>query len=67
MYLLLLNPTSPTPTILMPREELHEAVPSMRVEEETKLYLEDIALVLTSVQESNSSPYLDNIIDSETT
>jgi len=39
----------------------------MRVEEETKLYLEDIALVLTSVQESNSSPYLDNIIDSETT
>tara|TARA_R110002060_G_scaffold33112_4_gene43836 strand:- start:386 stop:541 length:156 start_codon:yes stop_codon:yes gene_type:complete len=51
----------------MPREELHEAVPSMRVEEETKLYLEDIALVLTSVQESNSSPYLDNIIDSETT
>lgn len=70
MYLLLLNPTSPTPTILMPREEafqLHEAVPSMRVEEETKLYLEDIALVLTSAQESNSSPYLDNIIDSETT
>lgn len=54
----------------MPREEAfqpHEAVHSMRVKEETKLYLEDIALVLTSAQESNFSHYLDNITDSETT